>query len=630
MCGIAGILSWNDKDNSAIVQRMTQALTHRGPDAYGQWNNGNVALGHRRLSIQDTSSSANQPMHDVSGRYTIVFNGEIYNFQKLQKALMQYGYEFKTHGDTEVILNAWHHWGLDALSYFEGMFAFTLWDDQEKVLYLVRDRFGEKPLYYFTLPHNGVVFASELKGLLAHPHCSRSINPSAISQFLSLNYILTDQCIFSGIYKLPPAHYAVFKQGEAPQIKQYWSLAEAFYAPKWDFTEAELIEQFNELFTEIVKDCSLSDVPLGLFLSGGMDSSTIAATMARASSFSHPMAFTIGFKDKSFDELDKAKMIAEHTKIKHFWEVRSEEDTDFVKKIIENLDEPFADTSMIPLYVLSGLARKNATVCLSGDGGDELFGGYETYRADIMHSLFKCVPFKSALSKLVNSIPVSLNKVSFDYKLKQFTNGLSLSPQQAHYSWRTIFSELEKSNIMNANYKDAVEKHNPFDTFNGFYDDVKGCNMLEQHFYVDMKTWMVDDILVKVDRISMMHSLEVRAPFLNHRLAEWVIRLPTKYKINNLRTKYLLKKSQEKNLPHSIIYGKKEGFGSPVSEWITYQVVEQILDNPMINEWFDKDQIYKLWQSHSAKRMNCSYKLFGLFCLSSWMAQFMRKDNISV
>lgn len=626
MCGIAGILSWKNKDNSSILQRMTQRLSHRGPDADGYWCNGVIALGHRRLSIQDTSNIANQPMHDASGRYKIAFNGEIYNFQKLQKSLMQFGYEFKTHGDTEVILNAWHRWGIDALSHFEGMFAFALWDNQEKFLYLIRDRFGEKPLYYFMTSDNEVVFASELKSLLTHPDCPSAVNPNAISQFLSLNYILTDQCIFNGIYKLPPAHYAVFKQVEAPQIKQYWSLAEAFYEPKWSFSESELIEQFNELFTDVIKDCSLSDVPLGLFLSGGMDSSTIASAISKASSYSNPMAFTIGFKDKSYDELDKAKLIADHTKIKHFWEARDSEDVNFVKKIIENFDEPFADTSMIPVYILSGLARKNATVCLSGDGGDELFGGYETYKADIMHNFFRHIPFKNGLSKFVHSIPVSLNKVSLDYKLKQFTNGLHLSPQEAHYSWRTIFSESEKQAIVNSNCKDAIQNHNPFTSFNKFYNDVKDCNMLEQHFYVDMKTWMVDDILVKVDRISMMHSLEVRAPFLNHRLAEWIIRLPTKYKINNLRTKYLLKKSQEKNLPHSIIYGKKEGFSSPVSEWITQEVIEQIIDNPVITEWFDKDQIHKLWQKHSAKRMNCSYKLFGLFCLSSWMAH-LRKDH---
>ncbi len=622
MCAIAGILSWNKDNNSVVLKKMTETMAHRGPDAYGDWHNEVISLGHQRLSIQDTSVAANQPMHDFSGRYVIAFNGEIYNFQKLKKTLTQCGYQFKTHGDTEVILAAWNHWGVDALSYFEGMFAFALWDNHLKELYLVRDRFGEKPLYYFKLPNNGVVFASELKGLLKHPACPKSLNPNAISQFLSLNYILTEQCILEGVHKLAPANYMIFKENQEPITRPYWSLAESFHAPKWDLSEAELIEQFNELFTDTVKDCSLSDVPLGIFLSGGIDSSTIAASIKRASINEHLKAFTIGFTNKSYNELDKAKLVANNMQIKHLWEITTPENALFVKKIAENLDEPFADTSMIPMYTLASLARKNATVCLSGDGGDELFGGYETYRADILRNIFQYLPFKNLLSTLAGYAPVSHKKVSFDYKLKQFTKGLSLSPERAHYSWRTIFSDAEKKDILRNTHKNAVLNHDPFEVFSKFYDDVKSCNMLEQHFYVDLKTWMVDDILVKVDRISMMHSLEVRAPFLNHKLAEWAIRLPTKHKIHKLRTKYLLKKSQEKNLPNSVLYGKKEGFSSPVSEWMTRDIVDQIRDNTTICEWLDKDQISKLWKNHNEKIVDCSYKLFGLFCLSSWMNKF--------
>lgn len=627
MCGIAGILSSQSDKEENILQRMTDALTHRGPDAFGAWNSGPISLGHRRLSIQDTSTVANQPMHDYSGRYVIVFNGEIYNFKKLQKILTEAGYEFKTHSDTEVILNAWNHWGVDALSHFEGMFAFALWDNHLQELCLARDRFGEKPLYYFPMQNHGVVFASELKGLLEHPHCPKSINPNAISQFLSLNYILTEQCILEGVNKLPPASYMIFKQSKAPYVRQYWSLAETFRAPKWNLSESELIEQFNDLFLETVKDCSLSDVPLGVFLSGGIDSSSVAYTMSKAQNYRRLKAFTIGFEDKSYDELDKAKMVASHNNIEHLWEIMPLEDVSFIKKIVENSDEPFADTSMIPMYVLSSLSRKNATVCLSGDGGDELFGGYETYRADRLHSIFKHLPFKGALSQIVNCLPVNSDKVSLDYKLKQFTKGIGLSSQQAHYSWRTIFSEEEKRDIIQSKYKDDVQRHNPFDVFNNFYEDVKDCSMMEQHFYVDLKTWMVDDILVKVDRMSMAHSLEVRAPFLNHKLAEWIIRLPTKYKINGMRTKYLLKKSQEKFLPKSIIYGKKEGFSSPVSRWMTKEVVDQIIDNPMIREWFDTNKIHKIWNDHNEKRTDCSYKLFSLFCLSLWIDKFMKIKN---
>jgi len=622
MCAITGILSWNKEDSSAILKKMTQTMMHRGPDACGDWHNEGISLGHRRLSVQDPSTTANQPMHDFSDRYVIVFNGEIYNFKKLKETLAQSGYKFKTHGDTEVILAAWNHWGSGALSYFEGMFVFALWDKHLKELHLVRDRFGEKPLYYFRLPNGGVVFASELKALLNHPNCPKNLNPNAISQFLSLNYILTEQCILEGVHKLAPGNYMVFRENQSPITKSYWSLADSFHASKWDFSEAELIEQFNDFFTDTVRDCSVSDVPLGIFLSGGIDSSAIASSIKRASINDQLKAFTIGFEQKSYNELDKAKLVASNSQIEHLWEISAPDNADFVKKIAENLDEPFADSSMIPMHTLAALARKNATVCLSGDGGDELFGGYETYRADILHNALKYLPFKDLLATIVGHIPVSHQKVSFDYKLKQFTKGLSLSPQQAHYSWRTIFSDIEKKDILQNHHKHDVLNHNPFEGFNKFYNDVRSCDMLEQHFYVDLKTWMVDDILVKVDRISMMHSLEVRSPFLNHKLAEWIIRLPTKYKIRNLRTKYLLKKSQKGSLPHSILYGKKEGFGSPISKWMTRDVVDQIIDNPIICEWLDKDQIFKLWKNHSDKITDCSHKLFGLFCLSSWMNKF--------
>lgn len=621
MCGIVGIFSNPSSNVGSILQAMMGSINYRGPDESGYLVNDDIALGHLRLSIQDTSNSANQPMHDNSGRYTIVFNGEIYNFKKLKTQLSEY-YDFKTSGDTEVILAAWSRWGIDSLSYLEGMFAFAIWDSVEKKLYLVRDRFGEKPIYFFTTPEHGVVFASELKSLLKYPECSKAINPEAISQFLSLNYTLTSSCIIEGVHKLPPANFMVFKIGEAPIQKQYWDLAAVFKAPKWELSEAELLEQFDELFLEVVKDCTLSDVPLGLFLSGGMDSSAIAASMARNASAENLKAFTIGFEDASFDELEKAKLVANTKNLEHFWEIMPSENAASVRKIVENSDEPFADTSMIPMYNLSKMARKNVTVCLSGDGGDELFGGYETYRADKLHKIFKHMPFKPLALKAVNLLPTSAGKVSFDYKLKQFVKGLNLSAQEAHYSWRTILSNDEKIDLLKKDRQEIVRDYNPFSSFNKFYADVKECDLLEQHFYVDLKTWMVDDILVKVDRMSMLNSLEVRAPFLNHRLAEWVIRLPTKYKLNGFCTKYFLKKSQEKFLPKSIIYGKKEGFSAPVAGWMTKDIIDEIVQNSLMQEWFNTDQILKLWNDHKSGRANCSYKLFGLFCLSLWMAKF--------
>jgi len=622
MCGIVGSLSWSQREDPAIVEKMMGRIVHRGPDAGGIWTKAPITLGHRRLSILDVSANANQPMVDSQGRYTIIFNGEIYNFQSVRDALIEQGLNFRTHSDTEVVLAAWRRWGIDSLLHLEGMFAFALWDDQEQKLFLARDRFGEKPLFYFVHSASSIVFGSELKALQEHPLCPQTINPQAISQFLSLNYILTESCILKDVHKLPPAHYMVVQKGEVPLSKPYWSLSDQFKAPKWNLSEDQLTDLLNAALESKVNDCTLSDVPLGAFLSGGIDSSAIVASMAKRQDSHHIKTFTIGFEDDSFNELDKAQRVASHIGVDHHWETVSMNRLTLLPKIVEAADEPFADTSMIPVYALAAMARKNVTVCLSGDGGDELFAGYETYRADQLHHLFHKLPFKRLMAKCVNLLPVKLNKISFDYKARQFFKGIQLSPQRAHYFWRTIFSEEEKKNLLRSPYAEEVANHDPYDVFSQFYQDVKDCNLMEQHLYVDLKTWLADDILVKVDRMSMAHSLEVRAPFLNHKFAEWAIRLPTNEKIKNLSTKILLKKSQERNLPSDIIYAKKEGFSAPVSQWLNQSSKEKMLDSKIFRDWFRQEAIQKLWKSHENGEADNGLKLFGLLCLSIWMEQF--------
>jgi len=619
MCGIVGSLSWSRPENRTIIANMMSKIVHRGPDAGGLWEGDPITFGHRRLSILDVSANANQPMMDSSGRYIIVFNGEIYNFQLLRDSLLEQGLSFKTHSDTEVVLAAWKLWGVNALLRLEGMFAFAIWDAQEQQLFLARDRFGEKPLFYFLHKTNHIVFASELKALRQHPLCPKSLNSRAISQFLSLNYILTESCILDNVHKLPPAHYMLIRKDKAPLLQSYWSLAEQFQAPKWNLPQDQLVGLLADSLKTTTQKCTVSDVPLGAFLSGGIDSSAIVASMARFQKSNNIKTFTMGFEDDSFNELDKAQRVASHIGVDHHWEIASIDRMSLLPKIVAAADEPFADTSMIPVYILAEMARKRVTVCLSGDGGDELFAGYETYRADKLHGWMSKIPFKSFLSRGVDFLPVSLNKVSFDYKVRQFFKGLQLNAQMAHYSWRTIFSENEKQSLLQATHREEVNKHNPFDIFKQFYRDVEQCSLLEQHLYVDLKTWLVDDILVKVDRMSMAHSLEVRAPFLNHIFAEWVIRLPMKYKLNFLRTKALLKKSQEKFLPLSNIYARKEGFNAPVSQWLTQESRERMLDNQIFREWFSEKEIQKLYEAHENKKADNGLKLFGLLCLSMWM-----------
>lgn len=617
MCGIAGIVGLQS-EGSAILKSMLSAIAHRGPDAEGIWSSRDVYLGHRRLSVVDTSSYANQPMVHSSGRYVVSFNGEIYNFQEIRQVLEAKNYVFQTHSDTEVILHAWAEWGVQALEHFEGMFAFALWDTQRRELFLVRDRMGEKPLFYF-LVGSTLVFASEIPPLRAHPECPTELNMAAISQFLTFNYILSDQCIFKGIQKLPPAHYVYMRQGEQPRTISYWSLADAFHAPKLAGSEQELADELQQRLNGVVNKTSIADVPLGAFLSGGVDSSAIVAAMCRANSPQNIQTFSIGFDEVGFNELPKSQLVSAHLGVSHHTEVVNRASLDALEQMTRFTGEPFADTSLIPTYFLSAFARQHVTVSLSGDGGDELLAGYETYKADAYYQRLKNVPGTQFLYRAMNRfLPDSFGKVGLDYKLKKFARGLALSSApHAHLFWRSIFEESERTLLLNKNMGD-VSDASTYASALKYYDDVEGCDLLDQHLYVDMKTWLVDDILVKVDRMSMAHSLEVRAPFLNHKLVEWCARLPVSMKMKGMKTKYLLKKSQEPALPRAIIYGKKEGFGSPVGHWLTRET-QDFTRNGKAMTFLNKTYVDTLWKQHLDRKRDNSYKLFGILCLEMWL-----------
>lgn len=617
MCGIAGIVG-QTHNNKQTLKTMLQRITHRGPDAEGMWAADGVQFGHRRLSVIDTSSHANQPMEHSSGRFVITFNGEIYNFQEIRKSLEQKKYVFQTHSDTEVLLHAWAEWGVACLNILEGMFAFGIWDKQKRELFLVRDRMGEKPLYYF---HRGdtLVFASELQALEAHPQCSQEIDDAAVSQFLTFNYILSDKCIYKETHKLPPAHFLHLKLGGAPEIVQYWDLASHFSAPKHTGSEADLMAELNHLLEDITQRTSVADVPLGAFLSGGVDSSAIVAAMCRTTNPANLKTFSIGFHEKGFNELPKSELVSAKLGVSHHTQIVDRSGLDALATIVSHTGEPFADTSMIPTYCLSQFTRANVTVALSGDGGDELFAGYDTYKADRYYQILKNVPGKAFAFQLINKfLPDSFGKVSLDYKIKKFARGLSLaSAQQAHIFWRSVFEESERFELLKRRAGD-ISDVNAYASAMRFYQDVEGCDPLDQHLYVDMKTWLVDDILVKVDRMSMAHSLEVRAPFLNHKLVEWAARLPVSLKMKAFETKALLKKSQEGYLPKDIIYGKKEGFSSPVGHWFTQETQDLTL-NGRVSEIFDKPYLATLWKQHLDRKRDNSYKLFGILCLELWL-----------
>ena len=627
MCGIAGSLSWRTLDRPEYIQKIINALYHRGPNAEGLIQKDHVIFGHRRLSIIDLDPRSNQPLFDHTGQYCITYNGEIYNYQELQSTLESMGAKFKTNSDTEVILESFKAWGVDCLKHFVGMFAFSLWDSKNQQLFLARDRMGEKPLFY--TPYNGkdlesgLIFASELKGLILHPEVKKELNEGALREFLTFNYLLTNTCIFKNIYKLPPAHFLLLKKGNSPQLQCYWKLQD-FFLHKHKITEQEAAEECQFLLSRSVRDQMISNVPLGAFLSGGIDSSAVTHFMSRNRE-TNPKTFSIGFQEKSYSELDQSKKVAAILETDHHTKVIESPRADTLEKIFKTTDEPFADNSIIPTYFLSEFARESVTVALSGDGGDELFGGYETYLADKLFLMAQKTPIglRKFAHKLTNFLPTSFNKISLDYKAKQFFKGSTLNFPDAHLSWRHVFEQKEIETLLD----DFSVNWHAHASIKHFYDDVADCHPLDQAMYVDMKTWLVDDILVKVDRASMAHSLEVRAPFLDHRLVAFAASLPVEYKIKHFQKKYLLKKMMKPYLPQSILYQRKKGFNAPLSLWFNKDLESygyDITTSRSLESFLNLDSIKALWNDHKTQTKDNGFKLFGLLALSLWLQQYNR------
>ena len=623
MCAITGIIrNIPEYNRSHFLNPILSAMSHRGPDATATETLHEAGcFGHNRLSIIDLHSRSQQPMWDATQRYCLTFNGEIYNFLLLKKELVQLGHAFRTESDSEVLVEAWHEWGISAIQKLVGMFAFAIWDNHLKQLHLVRDRMGEKPLFFAPINQNiknGLVFASELKGLMRYPFINKTVSMTALNHYLSFNYTSTDDCIYKNIYKLPPASYLLYDANKNEyKICHYW-LLENYFNRKKIICFEETQEELNFLIKNSVHQQSIADVPLGAFLSGGIDSSTIVSKMSQKNA-SQVNTFSIGFHEKTYSELENSQRVANYLSVKHNAQIVSSYIVEKLPSIAQSFDEPFADTSMIPTYFLSEFARQQVKVSLSGDGGDELFGGYITYQADRYHQLLKFLPTtaKKILLNAANYFPSSFNKISLDYKMKQFLRGCLLDAQQAHLSWREIFNAQQKEKLLNNGF-DFLLRHHPMETDLKWFDNVSDCHYLDQAMYVDMKTWLVDDILVKVDQASMANSLEVRAPFLDHRLVEFAASLPIGYKIK----KRILKYSQKKNLPPSVLNQSKKGFNSPVSHWLKndlFPMAHDITTSSCLTQWFDKNAIESLWLEHRNGVCDNGHRLFNLLCLGMWL-----------
>jgi asparagine synthase (glutamine-hydrolysing) len=627
MCGICGKLSWAEPPDRAVVERMSAEIAHRGPDGEGIMDLGPIVLGHRRLAIIDLSAAAGQPMSDVSGKYWVVFNGEIYNFLSLRQELVGLGAQFRSRSDTEVILEAYKQWGTDCLPRLNGMFAFALWDSRARRLILGRDRLGKKPLFYYLFPDGGISFASGLKSLCEDRRIPRRLNPASLNHYLSLNYTLTAETMILGVRKLPAAHFLVVEEGKAPRQDCYWDLAESFRRKRSFRSEAEAAEELTTLVDDAVRLRLISDVPLGVFLSGGIDSSTIVASMCQQHPSREVHSFSIGFQEKSYNELAEARRVAEALGVTHRDQVVMPDAMELLPRIAARTDEPFADTSIIPMYLLAEFSRQQVTVCLSGDGGDEVFAGYETYTADRLHHLVRGLPswFIQSLGRAFDRLwPVSYDKVSFDYKVRQFLEGAAYPPMRAHYHWRTIFSEQEKSALLPVSLQ-RITQADPFTHFSAYEKDVADCHYLDRGMYVDIKTWLVDDILVKADRATMAHALEARAPFLDYRVVEFAASLPVNLKMKAFQKKYLLKRSQRERLPARVLHRAKQGFNAPVAFWLAEGMRERysnLIVSPDSPVPFNREYVERLWTEHETRIQDHSLKLLALISFQLWCQNF--------
>ena len=614
MCGICGMYGFERVDES-LLRQMCSVIKHRGPDDEGIFVDSQVGLGMRRLSIIDIETG-HQPIHNEDESIWIVFNGEIYNYRELRQFLERTGHKFYTLSDTEVIIHLYEEFGEECVKKLNGMFAFAIWDSKDKKLILARDRIGIKPLHYAIL-NDKLIFGSEIKSILEDADVKREVNLRALHLFLAFEYVPAPETMFVGIKKLLPGHMLIYKSGNII-IKQYWDL---------EFKNSrQTIEYYTHkiyaLLKESVRRRLMSDVPLGAFLSGGIDSSSIVALMSEL--MDAPVkTFSIGFEDQSYNELKYARIVAEHFGTEHYEEIITPDAVKLVKKIIRYLDEPFADVSVFPTYLVSDLARKHVTVVLSGDGGDELFAGYDWYVASRLDNLYRKAPavFRKAIAETIHKLPPSSQKKGFVNILQRFVEGSSLPVDGRHIRWQYFITDEGKKYLYTTNTNN--EWSNLFDVINGYYLRDNANDRLSKEQYVDIKMYLPDDILVKVDRMSMANSLEARVPFLDHEFVEFSATIPADLKLHGLRTKYILKRAMSRLLPEEIIHRKKQGFSIPMKNWLRDELrnlMLEILSEKRLKEngYFNYEYVNKIMKQHLEGRRNNAHQLWALMVFELW------------
>ena len=631
MCGITGIVQFNREKAiaPAVLKNMCDSIYHRGPDDDGLYMSRNVGLGFRRLSIIDLSTG-HQPLSNQNETVYIVFNGEIYNYLEQRQKLIQKGYIFKTTTDTEVILHLYEEYGVDCLQYLRGMFAFAIWDSNKQQLFCARDRFGIKPFYYYS-DQEKFVFGSEIKAILKSNDIDKTISIDALDSYFAFGYITSDLSIYKNIKKLQPAHYLLLSLKDKPviEINRYW---EIHFDPDYSKSENRWKEEIQACFSETVKLHMISDVPLGAFLSGGIDSSSVVAMMAKNSD--RPVkTFSIGFKEQKFNELKYARELANKYGCEHHEQIVEPESIGLLSKLVSAYDEPFADSSAIPTYYVSQLARKHVTVALSGDGGDELFAGYTGYTKFKKIRSFP-LNFRGSIANKViwgnihNLIPHSTKGKGLMYFLSQ--------PKEYAFAYQTSWTEQERSELFG--HSDENRNKLATELFKvGILQNKKNHDFISNLQYLDMKTYMVDDILTKVDRASMMNSLEVRVPILDHKFAELTFKIPSELKLKRNEKKYILKKAMENYLPQSILSHPKQGFGVPLSLWFKGDLKEFVNDtllsqHALISNYLDTNYVKKIVLEDRKGKRDFNSKIWSLIIFEEWLKQnFQKRDsNMSV
>jgi len=637
MCGIAGYYGQGDME---VLKKMTRTLEHRGPDDEGFFVTNKIGLGQRRLAVIDLSPLGHQPMCNEDENVWISFNGEIYNYKKLRK-LLKNKHKFKSSSDTEVILHLYEEIGEEIFSKLEGMFAISLYDKKIDTMYLARDRMGKKPLYYGQFG-NDLIFASELKALHKHPSFEKKINKLALKSYLFYEYVPTPLSIFENVYKLEPATYLKIKDTKISK-KKFWEISFDRIEDK-NISLDRAMQKLDMAIQESVKDRLVSDAPLGVLLSGGIDSSAICY-YAQKETREKIKTFSIGFHESSFDESKYARQVANHLGTEHHEKIfRASDSLGLIDGLGDVLDEPMADQSILPTYLLSKFTRENVTVALGGDGGDEMLSGYDTFVAHRLAGFYEKIPRsfrKNILEKLVLNLPTSFSNISLDFKIKSFIKGFDGEPKYRDARWMSSFDLQKDDSIFSDSIRDEMRSQNELSMIDNYLSDFPNAETskdFESYFrmitILYLRMYMMDQVMVKVDRASMANSLETRAPLLDSRVVDLALSLPLKYKLKPLtlpyiyETKYIFRKLMQDKLPHNIVWRKKKGFGVPMAEWLNGPL-KYLLDEKLSRKnierqgLFNYDYIAKITKEHFEKKHDNRKPIWTLLLFQIWHDRWM-------